>query len=86
MSNFSLALPPSSAKIIGMTLQVPQNLSNRLKEFALARGQSEQAVLEQILAEALLPSITRTWVGIGESGIGDLSERVDELLFAERQP
>jgi hypothetical protein len=25
----------------------------------------------------------QSWVGIGASGIGDLSERVDELLFAD---
>ncbi len=37
-------------------------------------------------SEPVLPKPTQhriSWAGIGASGIGDLSERVDELLFAD---
>jgi predicted transcriptional regulator len=57
-----------------MTLEVPLNLTHRLKELAVARGQSEPVVFEQILTEALVPVPRRSWVGLGESGIGDLSK------------
>ena len=44
-------------------------------------------MLKDILRQ-VLPEVTsmkkRTWVGMASSGRTDLSERVDELLFAEK--
>ncbi len=47
-----------------------------LRQLQLSLGQSETVFLE--------PAQPRiSWAGIGASGIGDLSERIDELLFAD---
>jgi hypothetical protein len=71
-----------------MTLHVPNHLEQRLKAISAAEGKTEQEMLEEILLQALMhktkkQKVRQSWVGIAESGIGDLSERVDELLFAE---
>ncbi len=47
-----------------------------LRQLQLSLGQPEP-----VLLEPRQPRIS--WAGIGASGIGDLSERVDELLFAD---
>lgn len=47
-----------------------------LRQLQLSLGEPYTTPLE--------PKQTRiSWAGIGASGIGDLSERVDELLFAD---
>jgi hypothetical protein len=67
-----------------MTLHLPPHLEQRLESLSQQLGKSEQVVLEEMLEEALpkvLPKYRRTSIGMGNSGLGDLSERVDELLF-----
>ena len=71
-----------------MNFEVPPNLEQQLKTYSSQRGQTEQQALEEILRQALAKKdspkqIRRSWVGLAKSGICDLSERVDELLFAE---
>lgn len=69
-----------------MTVQVPADLERQLKAHSREQGKTEQQLLEEILRQALGQtnvSKRRSWVGLAKSGVGDLSERVDELLFAE---
>ncbi len=71
-----------------MTLHVPNHLEQRLKAISAAEGKTEQEMLEELLLQALMlktkkPKVRQSWAGIAASGIGDLSERIDELLFAE---
>lgn len=72
-----------------MTLQIPNHLEERLKAFSQTKGKTEQQMLEEILLQNL-PEIPvnalnkkRPWIGMASSDITDLSERVDELLFAD---
>ncbi len=66
-----------------MALHVPTHLEQKLKDASLVHGKTEQKMLEELLAQALtITKPQRSWVGLGASGIGDLSERIDELLFA----
>jgi hypothetical protein len=44
-----------------------------IRQLQLSLGQSQMVVLEQ-------PQPRVSWAGIGASGIGDLSERINELL------
>jgi hypothetical protein len=70
-----------------MTLHVSPELERRLKLHSLRQGKSENQLLEEILQQAL-PEVApkqRDWIGIGRSGRGDLSERIDELLFADKE-
>ncbi len=70
-----------------MTLHVPIHLEQKLKDASVVHGKTEQQMLEELLAQALsVVKPRRSWVGLGASGIGDLSERIDELLFADRVP
>ena len=71
-----------------MTVQVPSDLEQRLKAYSDRRGQTQQQALEEILRQVLGQTDAskpkrRSWIGLANSGVGDLSERVDELLFAE---
>jgi hypothetical protein len=71
-----------------MTLYVPADLEQQLKEYSRQQGKTEQQTLEEILRRVLQSSETstakkRAWIGMASSEISDLSERVDELLFAE---
>lgn len=71
-----------------MTLHVPNHLEQRLKAISAAEGKTEQEMLEELLLQALMfktkkQKVRQSWTGIAASGIGDLSERIDELLFAE---
>lgn len=68
-----------------MSLVLPKQLEQQIE----ALDQEKQALLIQTI-EAFLaceipekPRQIPNWVGIGASGRGDLSHRVDELLFAE---
>ena len=72
-----------------MTFQSPSHLKKRLKALSETNGKTEQQMLEDILLQAL-PEIAETqtnnkhsWIGMASSDITDLSERVDELLFAD---
>ena len=72
-----------------MTVQVPADLERQLAAHSREQGKTEQQLLEEILRQALGQTNVskpkrRSWVGLAESGVGDLSERVDELLFAQR--
>ena len=71
-----------------MTLHVPADLEQQLKEYSRRQGKTEQQTLEEILRQVLQNSEKsnakkRTWIGMASSELSDLSERVDELLFAE---
>jgi hypothetical protein len=67
-----------------MDLHLPTHLEQRLEQLSKQLGKSEQVVLEEML-ESILPkpvnTYNRTSIGMGDSGLGNLSERVDELLF-----
>jgi hypothetical protein len=67
-----------------MNLHLPPHLERRLESLSQQLGKSEQVVLEEML-EKVLPKSSKTYkrtsIGMGNSGVGDLSERVDELLF-----
>ena len=72
-----------------MTFQIPSHLEKRLKALSETNGKTEQQMLEEILLQNL-PEIDgtpqnkkRPWIGMASSDITDLSERVDELLFAD---
>jgi dephospho-CoA kinase len=71
-----------------MTLHVPADLEQQLKEYSRRKGKTEQQTLEEILRQVLQNSEKsnakkRAWIGMASSELSDLSERVDELLFAE---
>lgn len=70
-----------------MILQIPSELEQQLQNYSRIHGKTEQQMLKDILRQ-VLPEVTsmkkRTWVGMASSGRTDLSERVDELLFAEK--
>lgn len=68
-----------------MSLVLPKQLEQQIE----ALDHEEQALLIQTI-EAFLaretpekPREIPSWVGIGASGRGDLSQRIDELLFAD---
>ncbi len=68
-----------------MNLHLPPHLERRLESLSQQLGKSEQVVLEEVLEKVLPkapPKYKRTSIGMGNSGLGDLSERVDELLFS----
>jgi hypothetical protein len=72
-----------------MTLHLPPDLEQRLEYLSQQLGKPEQVVLEEMLETALpkvVPKYKRASIGMGNSGIGNLSERVDELLFARDEP
>jgi hypothetical protein len=72
-----------------MTLHLPPHLEQRLEFLSQQLGKSEQVVLEEMLETALpkvAPKYKRASIGMGNSGLGNLSERVDELLFARDEP
>jgi predicted transcriptional regulator len=65
------------------TVTLPTELARRLRTQARAHERSVSAIVREALEAYLggqpapeLPS----FAGVGDSGIGDLSERVDELL------
>ncbi len=70
-----------------MTLMIPKHLEKRLEMLSKQQGKSEQELLEmlleKLLVEETLPKkrYNRLSIGMGNSGIGDLSGRVDELAF-----
>ena len=71
-----------------MTLRVPPDLERRLKAYSAHQGKTEQQALEELLNSVLPDKFAaprHAWVGIGQSDVTDLSERVDELLFADEQ-
>ena len=72
-----------------MILHLPPHLEQRLEFLSQQLGKSEQVVLEEMLETALpkvVPRYKRASIGMGNSGLGNLSERVDELLFARDEP
>ena len=69
-----------------MTLVIPKHLEQRLEILSKQQGKSEQELLELMLEKMLAETTpkkryNRRSIGMGNSGIGDLSERVDELAF-----
>jgi hypothetical protein len=62
-----------------LVVRLPEELSRRLEELAAERGVNpEQIAVEAI--EAQVPARRRlSFIGMGHSGRGDLSERVNEL-------
>ena len=70
-----------------MTLQISPDLERRLKAYSKHQGETEQQVLEKLLNRVLPDQFVtprHAWVGIGQSDVTDLSERVDELLFTAK--
>lgn len=67
-----------------MNFHLPPHLEQRLDSLSQQLGKSKQVALEEMLEKALpaLPKYKRTSIGMGNSGLGNLSERVNELLFA----
>lgn len=69
-----------------MTLQVSKELEERLKFHSSQQGISEAELLEEILQKALPEPASRKkreWIGMVAIDPIDLSERVDELLYAQ---
>ena len=70
------------------TMYLEEDLDLQLKRLAETQGRSQAELMREALREytnAHAP-VRRVpdWVGIGASGVGDLSERTDELLFQDR--
>lgn len=65
------------------TVTLPAELARRLRTQATAQDRSVSAIvreaLEAYLAGQPAPELP-SFAGVGSSGVGDLSERVDELL------
>ena len=70
------------------TVELPDQIEHSLSQLAQTMGRSEaeliQEAIEQYLARQarLLPRS----IGMGASGIGDLSTRDEELLWQEGKP
>lgn len=69
-----------------MTVDLPEELAARLAELAAQRGVTPETLIVEAI-EAHLPK-PPSFIGIGASGRGDLSERHKEIrreLIAERR-
>ena len=65
--------------MMALVVHLPEELARRVEELAAERGvDPEQLVVEAV--EAQLPARRRlSFIGMGHSGRGDMSERVKEL-------
>jgi predicted transcriptional regulator len=72
------------------TIFIPETLEADLQRYARRSKKPAAWVVREAIAAFLAshtaPISTPSTVGMGESGRGDLSERFDELLFADLTP
>jgi hypothetical protein len=71
--------------VTSLTIELPDELADRLAELARERGVSPEAVARELLEGQLppVPDDAPDFIGIRNSGRGDLSERAKELRQAE---
>jgi predicted transcriptional regulator len=71
------------------TVYLEEDLNLELKRLADQQGRPQAELIREALrnyAQANRSSrAVPEWVGLGQSGVGNLSERVDELLFSDRK-
>ena len=63
-------------------IELPDEMLALLQALAVERQQPESAVIQEAI-EDYLHKYRPHSIGLGASGRGDLSERVDELLWSE---
>lgn len=61
------------------TIEVPDGVAKRVADEAAQRGLTPEQLAEEAVAEAFPPRRHLGFVGLGRSGVGDLSGRVKEL-------
>ena len=68
-----------------MTVELPDEVADRVADLASERGVSPEAVARELLEAQLPPQPNGApdFIGVGHSGRGDISERVKELRQAE---
>lgn len=62
-----------------LTIELDDDVARRLAEAAAERGVAAEAVAAEALRERFAPRRRLSFIGLGHSGRGDLSERVGEL-------
>jgi predicted transcriptional regulator len=71
------------------TVYLEEDLNLELKHLADQQGRPQAELIREALRDyAQANRSSRAipeWVGLGQSGVGNLSERVDELLFSDRK-
>jgi predicted transcriptional regulator len=71
------------------TVYLEEDLNLELKHLADQQGRPQAELIREALRDyAQANRASRAvpeWVGLGQSGVGNLSERVDELLFSDRK-
>lgn len=71
-----------------LTVEVPDDVAERVADAAAQRGVAPEQLAGQVLADSFPPEAGLSFIGIGRSGRGDLSERHKEIrreLLADRR-
>jgi len=64
-------------------IELPEEVVQRLHDVATSRGTSEEEVAAEAVITYLAPKRRLSLAGMGASGHGDTSERVEEILHAK---
>jgi Ribbon-helix-helix protein, copG family len=71
------------------TVYLEEDLNLELKRLADQQGRPQAELIREALREYAQANrssrVVPVWVGMGQSGVHDLSERLDELLFSDRK-
>lgn len=71
-----------------LTVEVPDEVAERVADAAARRGVAPEQLASQVLADSFPPEGRLSFIGIGRSGRSDLSERHKEIrreLLADRR-
>jgi hypothetical protein len=71
-----------------LTVEVPDDVAERVADAAAQQGVAPEQLASQVLADSFPPESRLSFIGIGRSGRGDLSERHKEIrrdLLADRR-
>lgn len=71
-----------------LTVEVPDDVAERVADAAAQRGVAPEQLASEILADSFPAGGRLSFIGIGRSGRGDLAERRKEIrreLLAERR-